>query len=102
MPKLTCDCGTARFFTEGHLFAAAVQEELNRKSRTLLLELRATVVVFVCYLLSAIAMVYGVTVFKRAASASHVIFALFCWLSAVVALCSGCSIQILLAICRSV
>ncbi len=163
MPKLTCECGTERFFTDGDLraaagqpfkcpkcgkvrklplpkrepdqpqsppadesrletvfaeieaadqadaapapaplspFAAAVQEELNRESGTLLLESWAAIVVLGCYLLSAVAIVYGVIVFRRAESAVQEIFALLCWLFALIAIGGGCSIQILLEIFR--
>jgi hypothetical protein len=164
MPKLVCDCGTERFFTEGDLraaagqpfkcpkcgkvrklpllpkrdpdlprtqsnsedhmdgvfaeieavdqtasapapvplspFAAAVQEELSKESGILLLELWANIVVLICYLLAAVAIVYGVIVFRRADSAPQEILALLYWLLALIALGGGCSIQILLEICR--
>jgi len=166
MPKLVCDCGTERFFTDGDLraaagqpfkcpncgkvrklpllpkrepeqppveanaevhlngvfaeieaidqsvsapapaplspFATAVQEELSKESGILLLELWANIVVIGCYLLSAVAIVYGVIVFRRADSVTHEIYALVCWLFALIAVGGGCSIQILLEICRQV
>jgi hypothetical protein len=168
MPKLTCDCGTERFFTVsdlraaagqpyqcpscgkvrklplmpaaqpaqsaeqssgpaaaevdlGELFAeieavdqsvpppvplsalaAAVQQEMNQESGMLFLELWANVAVVVCYLLSAGAIVYGIVIFKRADSVTSEIFAAVCWMFALLALIGGCSIQILLEICRRV
>jgi hypothetical protein len=164
MPKLVCECGTERFFTDGDLraaagqpfkcpkcgkvrklpqltrrepeqpqvasnadvhldgvfaeieavdqtvsapapaplspFAAAVQEELSKESGILLLELWANGVVLGCYLLSAVTIVCGVIVFRRADSVTQEIYALLCWLFALIALGTGCSIQILLEICR--
>ena len=66
------------------------------------LEFWAVVLVLACYLLSATAIVYGIIAFRRADNTTHEIFALLCWLFALVALCGGCSIQILLEICRRV
>jgi hypothetical protein len=80
--------------------AAAVQQEMEQASGTLLLELWANVVVFVCYLLAATAIVCGIIAYRRADSITHEIFAVLFWLFALVALCGGCSIQILLEICR--
>lgn len=164
MPKLTCDCGTERFFTVDELrasagkpfqcptcgkvrklpllpprppemsqsqadaevdlgglfaeieavdrtvpppvplspFAAAVQQEMNQENGMMFLEFWAVVLVLACYLLSAAAIVYGIIAFRRADHTMHEIFALLCWLFALVALCGGCSIQILLEICRRV
>jgi hypothetical protein len=58
------------------------------------------VVVVICYLLSAGAIVYGIVIFKRADSVTGAIFAAVCWMVALLALIGGCSIQILLEICR--
>ena len=82
--------------------AAAVQQELEQESGTLLLELWAISVVLACYLLSATAIVFGIIAYRRADSIMHEIFAVLFWLFALVALCGGCSIQILLEICRRV
>jgi hypothetical protein len=165
MPKLTCDCGTERFFTVDELRAAAgkpfqcpacgkvrklplqptspsappqgqtavddhleglfaeieavavdqsvppppaplsplalaVQQEMNQESGMLLLELWAIVVVLACYLLSAAAIVFGIIAFRGADSSAHEILAVVLWLFALIALCGGCSIQLLLEICR--
>ena len=82
--------------------AAAVQQQMNQVSGMLFLELWANVVVVVCYLLSAGAIVYGIVIFKRADSITSEIFALLCWLFALLALLGGCSLQILLEVCRRV
>jgi hypothetical protein len=82
--------------------AAAVQQEMEQESGILLLELWAIAVVLACYLLSATAIVFGIIAYRRADSSTQEIFAVLCWLFALVALCGGCSIQILLEICRRV
>ena len=80
--------------------AQAVQQEMARESGTLLLELWGGFVVLACYLLCASAIVLGIIAYRRAENVTDENFAVVCWLFALVGLCGGCSIQILLEICR--
>lgn len=82
--------------------AVAVQQELHQESGMMFLEFWAIIVVLACYLLSAAAIVYGIIVYRRADSVMHEVFALLCWVFALIGVGGGCSIQVLLEICRRV
>ena len=93
--------------------AVAVEREMTRWETTerqpqpagsdmRLLAIWAIFVIVGCYLVSVAAFISGVLAFRNANSVMHEILALLCWLIALVALCGGCSMQVLLAICKSV
>jgi hypothetical protein len=82
--------------------AAAVQQELDEEGGMMFLEFWAIIVVLACYLLAAAGIIVGILVYRRADSVMQEIFALLCWLGALIGLCGGSSIQVLLEICRQV
>jgi hypothetical protein len=76
--------------------------ELDEEGGMMFLEFWAIIVVLACYLLAAAGIIVGILVYRRADSVMQEIFALLCWLGALIGLCGGSSIQVLLEICRQV